>query len=67
MNTMPKSTKEEKYRWIKPILNKQIATNEYNNSEHCALNGLSPNEFFRLSKVQNVCGQNIIFSDYNNQ
>ncbi len=22
--TMPKSTKEEKYRWIKPILNKEV-------------------------------------------
>jgi len=25
MKTMPKSTKEEKFRWIKPILNKEIA------------------------------------------
>ncbi len=25
MKTMPKSTKEEKYRWIKPILNKEIS------------------------------------------
>ncbi len=23
--TMPKSTSEEKYRWIKPILNKEIS------------------------------------------
>jgi transposase InsO family protein len=30
--------------------------NEYNNLEHCGLNGLSPNEFLRLSEVQNVCG-----------
>jgi transposase InsO family protein len=34
----------------------QMWNNEYNNSEHCALNGLSPNEFLRLSEVQNVCG-----------
>jgi transposase InsO family protein len=27
----------------------KIWTNEYNNSEHCALNGLSPNEFLSLS------------------
>jgi len=27
---------------------------EYNNMEHCGLNGLSPNEFLRFSKVQNV-------------
>jgi transposase len=25
MKTMPKSTKEEKYRWIKPILDKEIS------------------------------------------
>ncbi len=30
--------------------------NEYNDLEHCWLNGLSPNEFLRLSEVQNVCG-----------
>lgn len=30
--------------------------NYYNNLEHCGLNGLSPNEFLRLSEVQNVCG-----------
>jgi len=34
----------------------QMWNNEYNNLEHCALNGLSPNEFLRLSEVQNVCG-----------
>ena len=34
----------------------KIWNNQYNNSEHCALNGLSPNEFLRLSEVQNVCG-----------
>jgi transposase InsO family protein len=27
---------------------------EYNNMEHCGLNGLSPNEFLGFSKVQNV-------------
>ncbi len=27
MKTMPKSTKEEKYRWIKPILDKEISKN----------------------------------------
>ncbi len=30
--------------------------NDYNNLEHCGLDGLSPNEFLRLSEVQNVCG-----------
>lgn len=34
----------------------KVWNNEYNNLEHCALNGLTPNEFLRLSKVQNVCG-----------
>lgn len=34
----------------------KIWNNEYNNLEHCALNGLTPNEFLGLSKVQNVCG-----------
>jgi len=33
-----------------------IWNNEYNNLEHCGLNGLSPNEFLGLSEVQNVCG-----------
>jgi len=40
---MPKSTKEEKFRWIKPILDM-----EYNNLEHCGLNGLTPNEMLQL-------------------
>lgn len=34
----------------------KIWNNEYNDMEHCGLNGLSPNEFLRLSEVQNVCG-----------
>ncbi len=34
----------------------KIWNNEYNNLEHCGLNGLSPNEFLRLSEGQNVCG-----------
>jgi transposase InsO family protein len=34
----------------------KIWNNEYNDLEHCALNGLSPNEFLRLSEAQNVCG-----------
>jgi len=34
----------------------KIWNNEYNNLEHCGLNGLSPNEFLGLSEVQNVCG-----------
>ena len=33
----------------------KVWNNEYNNLEHCGLNGLSPNEFLRLSEVQNVC------------
>ncbi len=104
---MPKSTKEEKYRWIRPILDKEISiknmarvchylidpgkpaqngkvershrtdqemfyernvfksrkeletklrmwNNEYNDMEYCGLNGLSPNEYLRLSGVQNI-------------
>jgi hypothetical protein len=34
----------------------KIWNNEYNNLEHCGLNGLSPNEFLNLSEAQNVCG-----------
>lgn len=34
----------------------RVWNNEYNNLEHCGLNGLSPNEFLRLSEMQNVCG-----------
>ena len=34
----------------------KMRNNEYNDLEHCGLNGLSPNEFLRLSEVQNVCG-----------
>lgn len=39
-------------------LEKKIKTwnNEYNNLEHCGLNGLTPNEFLELSEVQNVRG-----------
>ncbi len=75
MKIMPKLTKEEKYRWIKPILDKEISirnmakvcpfsersmirmwNNEYNNMEHCGLNGKTPNEILGLSIAQNVCG-----------
>jgi len=38
---MPKTIKEERLRWILPIYNKE----EYNNLEHCGLNGKTPNEF----------------------
>ena len=34
----------------------KVWNNEYNNLEHCGLNGKTPNEFLRLSEVQNVCG-----------
>lgn len=34
----------------------KLWNNEYNNLEHCGLNGKTPNEFLRLSGVQNVCG-----------
>ena len=34
----------------------KLWNNEYNNLEHCGLNGKTPNEFLRLSEVQNVCG-----------
>jgi hypothetical protein len=29
----------------------KVWNNEYNNLEHCGLNGLSPNEFLRLPEV----------------
>jgi len=29
MKTMPKTTSEEKYRWIKPILDKEITINNF--------------------------------------
>lgn len=46
-----------KFRNLKELEMKiKIWNNEYNNLEHCGLNGLSPNEFLRLSEVQNVCG-----------
>src|SRR3989344_6026489 len=34
----------------------KVWNNEYNNLEHCGLNGKTPNEFLRLSEVQHVCG-----------
>ena len=34
----------------------KLWNNEYNNLEHCGLNGKTPNEFLKLSEVQNVCG-----------
>ena len=34
----------------------KLWNNEYNNMEHCGLNGKTPNEILRLSEVQNVCG-----------
>jgi|SRR3989338_6052836 len=34
----------------------KVWNNEYNNLEHCGLNGKTPNEILRLSEVQNVCG-----------
>lgn len=46
-----------KFRNLKELETKiKIWNNYYNNLEHCGLNGLSPNEFLRLSGVQNVCG-----------
>ncbi|MBU2633270.1 integrase core domain-containing protein [Patescibacteria group bacterium] len=46
-----------KFRNLKELEKKiEIWNNEYNNLEHCGLNGLTPNEFLRLSGVQNVCG-----------
>lgn len=46
-----------KFKNLKELERKiKIWNNEYNNLEHCGLNGLSPNEFLRLSEVQNVCG-----------
>ena len=49
--------KRNKFKNLKELEMKIKAwNNEYNNLEHCGLNGLSPNEFLRLSEVQNVCG-----------
>ena len=46
-----------KFRSLKELETKlKIWNNNYNNLEHCGLNGLSPNEFLGLSEVQNVCG-----------
>jgi len=46
-----------KFRNLKELERKiKMWNNEYNDLEHCGLNGLSPNEFLRLSGVQNVCG-----------
>ncbi|MBI2627872.1 MAG: transposase [Candidatus Niyogibacteria bacterium] len=46
-----------KFRNLKELERKiKMWNNEYNNLEHCCLNGLSPNEFLRLSEVQNVRG-----------
>lgn len=46
-----------KFRNLKELEMKiKIWNNYYNDLEHCGLNGLSPNEFLRLSGVQNVCG-----------
>ena len=48
---------KNKFRNLKELEIKIKAwNNEYNNLEHCGLSGLSPNEFLRLSEVQNVCG-----------
>lgn len=48
---------KNKFKNLKELERKiRIWNNEYNNLEHCGLNGLSPNEFLRLSEVQNVCG-----------
>jgi len=46
-----------KFKNLKELETKiKIWNNEYNNLEHCGLNGLTPNEFLGLSGVQNVCG-----------
>jgi len=46
-----------KFKNLKELERKiEMWNNEYNNLEHCGLNGLSPNEFLRLSEVQNVRG-----------
>lgn len=46
-----------KFKNLKELERKiKMWNNEYNNLEHCGLNGLSPNEFLGLSEVQNVCG-----------
>ncbi|MFH1890602.1 MAG: DDE-type integrase/transposase/recombinase [Candidatus Kuenenbacteria bacterium] len=46
-----------KFTTLKDLETKiRIWNNEYNDMEHCGLNGKTPNEILRLSKVQNVCG-----------
>ena len=45
-----------KFKNLKELERKiKLWNNEYNNLEHCGLNGKTPNEFLRLSGVQNVC------------
>ena len=44
-----------KFKDVKDLKRKlRLWNEEYNNLEHCGLNGLTPNEALRLSKVQNV-------------
>jgi len=44
-----------KFKSVIDLRHKILVWNEeYNNTEHCALNGLTPNEALR-KKVQNVC------------
>lgn len=46
-----------KFKTLKNLKTKiKMWNNEYNNMEHCGLNGKTPNEILRLFKVQNVCG-----------
>ena len=49
--------KRNKFKSLRELKIKiKVWNNEYNNLEHCGLNGKTPNEFLRLSEVQNVCG-----------
>ena len=46
-----------KFKTLKDLKTKiRMWNNEYNDMEHCGLNGKTPNEVLRLSRVQNVCG-----------
>jgi transposase InsO family protein len=46
-----------KFKTLKDLKIKiRMWNNEYNDMEHCGLNGKTPNEILRLSRAQNVCG-----------
>jgi len=54
MKTMPKSTKEEKYRWIKPILGKEIAIK--NMAKVCPFSERSIKYWLKNYREKGMCG-----------